>query len=163
MKKIAFSDKYGLTQEVIEGFKTMTRRIEHYKYPRYKLNEVVAIAQSYSTVNLMQGVTGREFRYRYENHKGWNNKMYVRADIMPHRIIITDIIKKKLQDITEYECYREGIFSNWPEKDTFTFNGAGKSYETPQLAFRDLIDSISGKGTWDNNPFVFVYTFKLIK
>lgn len=28
MKKIMFNDRYGLTQAVIEGRKTMTRRIE---------------------------------------------------------------------------------------------------------------------------------------
>lgn len=30
-------------------------------------------------------------------------------------------------------------------------------------AFAALIDKISGKGTWDSNPWVFVYEFELIK
>lgn len=29
-------------------------------------------------------------------------------------------------------------------------------------AFAALIDKVSGKGTWDSNPWVFVYEFKLI-
>lgn len=71
MKKIMFNDKYGLTEAVIEGRKTMTRRIVKEKYLRiyedmsrlgqpchsleewlirkaaaYKVGEVVAVAQS---------------------------------------------------------------------------------------------------------------------
>lgn len=29
-------------------------------------------------------------------------------------------------------------------------------------AYSALIDKISGKGTWDANPFVFVYEFELV-
>lgn len=65
-----FNDKFGLTQAVLEGRKTMTRRIiklnatdEEYldaafdwdlcesviigRYAKYKIGEIVAIAQSY--------------------------------------------------------------------------------------------------------------------
>ena len=63
MKKIMFSDKFGLTKAVLEGRKTMTRRIVNFdrvptlipgriaecclKYAPYKVGEVVAVAQSY--------------------------------------------------------------------------------------------------------------------
>lgn len=30
-------------------------------------------------------------------------------------------------------------------------------------AFAALIDKVSGNGTWERNPWVFAYTFKLIK
>lgn len=36
-------------------------------------------------------------------------------------------------------------------------------YPTPRKAFAALIDKVSGKGTWDKNPLVFVYEFELIK
>ena len=70
MKKIMFNDRYGLTQAVLEGRKTMTRRVlnlseedeawlDHTfdwnlcesdildRYAQYKVGEVVAVAQSY--------------------------------------------------------------------------------------------------------------------
>lgn len=31
------------------------------------------------------------------------------------------------------------------------------------LAFASLIDKVSGKGTWDSNPWVIVYEFELLK
>ena len=58
MKKIMFNDRYGLTEAVLAGRKTMTRRIvpdgtplgnweETEKMSRFKVGEVVAVAQSY--------------------------------------------------------------------------------------------------------------------
>ena len=42
--------------------------------------------------------------------------------------------------------------------------GEGKSkwYRTPKDAFSSLIDKVSGKGTWDSNPYVYVFTFELV-
>lgn len=34
---------------------------------------------------------------------------------------------------------------------------------TPHEAYAILIDRISGKGTWDSNPWVFVYEFEIVK
>lgn len=42
-------------------------------------------------------------------------------------------------------------------------NGHYKEYDTPLEAFSSLIDCVSGKGTWERNPFVLVYEFKLVK
>ncbi len=36
-------------------------------------------------------------------------------------------------------------------------------YCTPQDAYEILIDKVSGKGTWERNPYVFVYDFELVK
>lgn len=33
----------------------------------------------------------------------------------------------------------------------------------PREAYAALIDRISGKGTWESNPYVFVYDFELVK
>lgn len=41
-------------------------------------------------------------------------------------------------------------------------DGEYKLFDTPREAFASLIDRVSGKGTWDRNPFVFVYDFELV-
>lgn len=41
--------------------------------------------------------------------------------------------------------------------------GWGRSYSTPQYAYADLIDKVSGEGTWESNPWVWVYEFELMK
>ena len=61
MKKIMFSDAFCLTQAVLNGTKTMTRRVlrdnvplgnweDTQKHLPYKVGEVVAIAQSYKSI-----------------------------------------------------------------------------------------------------------------
>lgn len=136
--------------------------------PRYKVGEIVAVAQSYykagidPSMILGDGSNGFIF-----NEKGWENKMYVRPDLMPHRIKITGVRAERLQDISDEDCLAEGII-RWDvgQKDIpfFTYKNAKKpDYDTPREAFASLIDLTSGKGTWQSNPFVFVYEYKLIK
>lgn len=174
MKKIMFNDKYGLTQAVLGGRKTMTRRIvqddvvERYSDPwdlmgncaRYHFGEVVAIAQRYCDFLHCADVQKGE-------EKGWNNKMFVKAEKMRHHIKITDIKVEQLQNISNEDCLKEGIFE-WGDPfqegrvDDFGFFGATRHYLTPKEAFAALIDKVSGKGTWSSNPWVFVYEFDLI-
>lgn len=198
MQKIMFNDKYGLTQAVLEGRKTMTRRIitcprefkgkwvaGFYVYkrmsdnaiidwpcmyddnesafdegeilPKYKIGEVVAIAQRYSEI----GIDPFPFC-----EAGWNNKMFVRSDLMPHHIRITDVRVERLQDISDEDCLREGIEEHLKGVQygfTSNIGYVGQyPFTTPREAFALLIDKISGKGTWESNPWVFVYEFKLI-
>ena len=41
--------------------------------------------------------------------------------------------------------------------------GWGRVYHTPREAYAVLIDKVSGKGTWDKNPWVWAYDFELVK
>ena len=97
--------------------------------------------------------------------------MFVRAELMPHRIRITNIKVERLQDISDEDCLKEGIKekSSFPHKKSspFYFDGGkhewDNSYRTPRQAFAALIDKVCGRGTWNNNPHVFVYEFELLK
>ena len=178
MKKIMFNDKYGLTEAVLEGRKTMTRRIvpdgtplgnweETEKMSRYKVGEVVAVAQSYHSLNKSGYVAPEWLDHYCEDSAGYENKMFVRADLMPYQIRITNVRVERLQDISDEDCLREGIervyygdeewFKAYDTKD------GCKCAPTPIEAFKGLIDKVSGKGTWESNPWVFVYEFELVK
>lgn len=186
MKKIMFSDKYLLTQAVLNGSKTMTRRVlrdnvplgnweETAKHLPYKVGEVVAIAQSYKEVypNADFEMVGNGFM---TESAGWNNKMFVKADLMPHHIKITDVKVERLQDISDDDIMREGVkrasigfyaegvkVKDW-EKEAHreTASGCLKLFPFPRPAFASLIDKISGNGTWESNPFVVAYSFELV-
>ena len=41
-------------------------------------------------------------------------------------------------------------------------NNKHDGFVTLREAFKALIDKVSGKGTWDRNPLVYVYEFELI-
>ena len=203
MKKIMFNDKYGLTQAVLEGRKTMTRRIvsdgilrmaqmevrnlggeleERIKdHTPYCYMEEIAVAQSYRTLNENGYVAPRHLDAFCEDSAGYTNKMFVRSDLMPHSICITDIKVERLQDISFDDCLREGIEqrkAKWPaytyhfensyeckkiKKDGTIRLYTGGAYFTAKNAFADLIDKVSGSGTWERNPWVFAYEFELIK
>lgn len=180
-----FSDKYFLTQAVLERKKTMTRRIvpaadaiiyesdiktnktfEQIILDRatYKVGEIVAIAQSYEQVLEDRNMIEYTPFYKFFQSKGFNNKMFVCAKNMPHHIKITNIRIEYLQDISNEDCLREGIFKF---QMCYVFQERLmkiKNFvlDTPREAFRILFDKVSGKGIWDSNPLVYVYEFELI-
>ena len=193
MKKIMFNDKFGLTKAVLEGRKTQTRRIVLERYANmiqdiknrlissnktkeqinsslselgitispYKVGEIVAIAQSYKDC-------GAE-AYYWKQTPGWTNKMFVKANLMPHRIEIERLRVERLQDISDEDCLKEGIYEDGGN-DSFIphyfynyHNSNSNGFKTPQLAYADLINKIACNSTWDSNPWVFVYDFVLIK
>lgn len=174
MKKIFFNDKLGLTQAVLDGRKTMARQIVPFTFredkmhlSRYKVGEIYAIAQSYETVYHEQGLETLDMLVSsWKNSKGWRNKLFVRADAMTHHIRITDLKVERLQDISDEDCLKEGIihvstFLGQKIYHTPHVNGSYLSTNVAQEAFAYLIDKVSGKGTWEENPFVWVYEFKL--
>lgn len=202
-----FNDKFGLTQAVLDGRKTMTRRIvseklldrwtdyddfcnsvsvenihtERQYYDEkdfflnnapYKLGEVVAIAQSYKDLGYAPDSLDRHpkdlsVRGLMKDSAGWNNKMFVKSYACKHHIKITNVKVERLQDISDEDCLKEGIIH------AYTDNDGTKRYHTPhtkrgylstdipQQAFEFLINKVSGKGTWERNPFVFCYEFVL--
>ena len=212
MKKMMFNDRYGLTQAVISGRKTVTRRIIDpqgkyeelrwwqpciefeeclYGYtenegweviePRYDVGEIVAVAQSYRNIldelenpsifNKEQWERDTQKRAEYAGMiytPGYSNKMYVRADMMLHQIQIRDIRIERLQDISD-DYFKEGItFLVSADDGRIQWGYADEHlryymFDSPREAFASLIDKVSGRGTWDRNPFVWRIEFQLVK
>lgn len=211
-----FNSKYGLDKAVLEGRKTMTRRIinpqptydkmkgmywkggyygigfdnpndayknfisgtEHDKScNRYRVGEVIAIAQSYRSIESYLPLYMREeydgysecLDISFKTSAGWDNKMFVKARLMPWAIKITNVKVERLQDITSEDCLKEGIesFSAFGKPESYIFtDNKNKIYPKgwctkPREAFALLIDKVSGKGTWNSNPWVWVYEFEL--
>lgn len=219
MKKIMFNDQYDLTQAVLDGRKTQTRRIlnptmlferlhtyegwtketiaawkESCKYrlykaegeelkemldyalehSPYKVGENVAIAQRYIDLAdndefyRLCGIHGMPLEcIKYE--KGCKNKMFVKADLMPHRIRITNIRVERLWDISTDDCMKEGIYCSHIDgiDDAYSCDATNDIfktkwwYRTPIEAYKMLSNKLHLN--WDSNPLVFVYDFKLVK
>jgi hypothetical protein len=191
MKKIMFNDQYGLTEAVLDGRKTQTRRIAYekpFKHIRscgfctegkdkgklaiydgneivakstYKIGEVVAVAQRYSDIPFNNKMPGLSI--------GWLNKMFVKSSLMPHQIKITDIRCERLHYISTDDCMKEGIFCSHIDgiDDAYSYDATNDDftkkwwYRTPIEAYKML--SCKLHLHWDNNPLVFVYDFKLVK
>ena len=144
--------------------------------PRYERGEEVAVAQCYKDIDHRGFVAyedasdiqpGMVRPIPAQESAGWTNKMFVRADLMEETIRITDIQLQRLNNITDEDCLKEGV-EKWI--DCYIVSGImenqGKNnvcFDTPREAFAALIDRISGKGTWQRNPWVYVYTFELLR
>lgn len=100
--------------------------------------------------------------------------MFVRAELMPHRIRITDVRVERLQDISDEDCINEGIvkdtcktyFNGYTAKfslDQYNNMLSSEWFRTPREAFAHLINKVSRKDVWNLNPYVFVYDFELVK
>lgn len=222
MKKIMFNDRYGLTQAVLDGRKTQTRRVITYPktfhgknvcgyyvcrratdgaitevcmydenesfidegqiLPKYNVGEVVAVAQSYCSIaDELENCNNATCAAHYEKnvqkaseyiswmeHPGFNNKMFVAADMMIHQIRITDVRVERLQDISDEDCIKEGVRKVVNENGIYVQYYVGKgdnacSFENPREAFAHLINKVSRKDVWSENPYVFVYDFELVK
>jgi hypothetical protein len=154
MKKIMFNDQYGLTEAVLDGRKTQTRRIAYekpFKHIRssgfctegkdkgklaindgneivakstYKMGEIVAIAQRYNDIPF-----NNEIFKGAGLSIGWENKMFVKSSLMPHQIKITNIRCERLQDISTDDCMKEGIFCSHIEgcQDAYSYDATNDS------------------------------------
>ena len=139
-----------------------------YIEPYYFVGEVVAVAQSYRDVCASGFEPNAAILRLFEDQRlaSWSNKMFVKAELMPHQIRITGIKCERLQDISEEDCMKEGILGD-VEYDKYEvyglFGNSDDGFDTPREAFASLIDKVSGRGTWDRNPWVVVYEFELVK
>lgn len=211
MKKIMFNNKFLLTQAVLDGRKTQTRRIckeqvwahsdivnaengiFHFEIPKYNVGEVVAVAQSYKdvdafynaafdrkhsvhgmTIHMLDCVPDEDIkkwfkiRDEFKYKASWNNKMFVKPAYMPHQIHISNVRIERLQEISDDDCLKEGL--EWDGVAykyyvNYDKTNSSKIYfkTSPKESYAELIDKVSGKGTWESNPYVFVYEFNLIK
>lgn len=223
MQKIMFNDRYGLTDAVLDGRKTMTRRFitphpqdcsESHKHcwgadwanepmrlvydekenamycrycgngvrwdggyllrPAYKVGEEVAVAQSYEMIRNCMTIGDPLLPEWTASSAGWRNKMFVKAELMPHRIRITGIRAERLQDISDEDCIKEGVIEHpysgymvdgivYKGRIDDGYNGSLRIFDTPREAFAALIDKVSGRGTWASNPWVVAYEYELVK
>ncbi len=156
------------------------------RYAQYEVGETVAVAESYKEV-------WEECRKRWEakknpsdwhtedailgdliqDAKGWNNKMFVRADLMPTRILFTDRKIERLRSISGEDCLKEGIMMDpimgWYYVPNLYLHRKKKNtvgptlFEYPEAAYYSLCKKL--RMVLDNaaNPWMIAYTFELVK
>jgi hypothetical protein len=145
------------------------------KTPRYKVGETLYLKEPYAA---LPAVEPERVEYKFarqrsgangENFK-WQNKLFMPERYARYFIEITGVRVERLQDISEEDCFKEGIaelfnaYEGWVHYDwLFRCPPACTWYYTPRKAYAALIDKVDGEGTWAKNPYVFVYDFLLAK
>ena len=204
-----FSEKYCLEEAVLKGFKTMTRRVATYRTlskpmsgfytegaekgkcclcdnymivakSAYKVGEVVAIAQRYTSLlenewskddkTIICGkILDAHRKGRLADVAGYRNKQYMCASLMPHHIKITNIRVEKLQQISEKDARAEGVRTNELAMDRccvdyplYSFWNQESFYANRTEASCEASKELMGQHIWNANPWVFVYKFELV-
>jgi hypothetical protein len=170
-----------------DTFKWYGEKDIRYK-PRYKRGETLYLKEPYCLdCDLIQQEDSIELKhngnilYKYsddeipEHAKGslrfgkWQNKLFMPEKYARDYIKITNVRAERLQDISDEDCIKEGIIEFKTTNLKTYYSPVGcyvtPDYDnilTPKKAYAALIDSICGKGTWESNPIVWAYDFKLI-
>lgn len=113
--------------------------------PRYKVGEVIGVAQSYSDLSLCDVFYHKCISENIDiddlfKSPGCRNKLFVRPDLMVHKIVITGVRVEYLQDISDKDIVAEG----------FTYKDE----------FVQTFKRLYGAEVWEANPLVFVYDFE---
>jgi hypothetical protein len=86
----------------------------------------------------------------------WRPSIHMPRNASRITLAITDVRVERLQEITEEDARVEGVTRNEWEYD----NGEGP--ETYRDAYACLWDHINGRGSWDENPWVWVIEFRTL-
>ena len=179
MKGILF--KPEMIKAIVKGRKTQTRRVikpqpivaENYKgitiedlefdgfKPHYHVGEVAYIKEVFYEQEEIWADDHFEpsgsifYKTDYQGVVGgisWQSSLCMPARIARYFIQITDAKPQRLQEITEEDAEKEGLISQ-------------RIYDcgTCRLKFKLLWDSINPRYPWESNPWVFVYSFKLVE
>jgi hypothetical protein len=163
-----FFESIGSWTEIAPG------RYEAFK-PRYKKGETLYLKEPYR-VSPNDKVSYKHSPAGWQSpDPRWINEFFMPDKYARFFIEITAVRCERLQDISDEDCMREGIVkkriaktrhpSTVHETDYIDFytHDPPCFWECPKDAYADLIDKIYGKGTWESNPYVWVYDFKLKK
>jgi hypothetical protein len=145
--------------------------------PRYKIGNILYLKEPYHISNLMVQVT--EYKYGSDLPKEvierakWRNLLFMPAKYARYFIKITGVRCERLQDISDEDCLKEGVEPLCMSATQIIQQGQlyrdylCKSKDffqdglTLKKSYASLLDSINGAGTWEKNPFVWIYDFEL--
>ena len=145
---------------VKDGDYSFKKYDDRYFLPRYNVGETVYIKEPFCKPYGMLTSYKYAGDYLHKSEK-WENPRTMAANQARYFIEITGVRCEMVKNISDEDCLKEGIF----ERASYFWSGkqTEKLHKTPQEAYAALFDAINGKGAFESNPHVFVYSYKLIK
>ena len=133
-EKLTGYERVGAKPQIIDNHIVVCNsfgRVVFSKKTRYKVGEIVAVAQSYRDAGYKichYGGVPAGHIMMYKNipeisnivpEKGWENKMYVKPELMPMCIRMNNVRIERLQDISDEDCIKEGILQDKYDDDYY--------------------------------------------
>lgn len=89
----------------------------------------------------------------------WKPSIFMPRALSRLWLRVTNVRVERLQSISEEDAIAEGVDLNGPVGHIPTALEMGKA----RYQYANLWNSINGQGSWDANPFVWVYSFERIE
>lgn len=138
--------------------------------PRYQKDDRIWVKETWF---YQDGDLGTTYKADYSeselktkpNFIKWKSSLFMRKEYARTWLECTGVRCERLQDISEEDCINEGI-----EKLAGGYKGYNKNINTLHIgkasgyrSYISLWESINGKDSWLENPWVFIYDFKRIE
>lgn len=137
------------------------------KNSKFKIGNILWVRETFDKVTY-------EFVYKADDNSGYEFLSAIRWKPSIHmpkvaaRIFleVTNIKVERLKDISEEDAIAEGVFQHSDYGST-GYVHYGRTDEAltdidAVYSFETLWDSINGKDSWEKNPWVWVYDFKVV-
>jgi hypothetical protein len=172
-----------MVQAILEDRKTNTRRIASSDKPPYQKGDRLWVQENYQlakekgntywchyddgTKRLVTLTAAEAFKLKYRKtpytKKQPGRFMYKSCSRL--WLEVTDIFLERLQDISEEDAIAEGIEPVEEDGEIRYRNYVETSYSLmyPSASFHSLWESIYGRKSWLDDPFVWVIKFKKLE
>lgn len=172
------TDKYGtrlverqndVPKPVDHGNGKVTHRLTTYAEvkPKYKVGDVLWVRETYIIANDEKNKP--QYYYKADNDV-WNN--YKPSLFMPRKaarifLYVTNVRMERLRDITEADAIAEGfgkVITEKYEHPGWYINHLNNHHMFNAVdSFASMWVVLNGKGSWKENPYVWVYDFEVIE
>ena len=154
-----------MIRALLDSRKTQTRRLITSQWANIKMHfemgerALLWARESFSPRIKPEEATDGKGRAWYQVDSEWGGEIKWKPSIhMPRwasrlTLELSDARLQRLQDISEEECWAEGIGPARRSGETFC--------DHPVNAYKALWESLHGQGSWDDNPSIIAFTFSV--
>lgn len=144
--------------------------------PEVEVGDILWVRETWRKSEFPQVDGEFEYKAKMENPESiWNKGIWKPSIFMPKKacrifLKVTDVSLERLQEISEEDAVAEGIYAEPGTVSGRTFYQKfikesearieGLFTESAKECFKTLWQSINGKGSWKQNPWVWVYSFE---
>ena len=141
-------------------------KAKYYK-AKYAIDDILYVKETF--IDLIDTSAGfYEYLYKadclpdYAKQNRWQSSLFMPRKAARIFLKVTDVKAERLQDITEEDAVREGLITNCLPRlsDTGSNEVFYNGNDYPTYHFKLLWQSINGKNSWDENLWVWCYSFE---
>lgn len=137
--------------------------------PKYQTGDILWVRESFAKPPIY--AFGVKYIYKAgfnESICGWKPSIHMPKEAARIFLEVTNVRVERLRDISEDDAIAEGVeIIDYAESIFPVFRKYNlkekKGTLYPRLSFRTLWEKINGQDSWESNPWVWVYEFKVVE